>query len=854
MRTLRTYVAQRGCDARIAAGVLASLLALSGCLEAGPGDGASKQRALDGAAPAHDPRTVIVKFRDVPTAAAVGDVLASVGGTFEDKDFDRRDDRFRHVAGGRLALIELGAGHSVERALATLGKHPAIEYAEPNWVVHVAQVPSDPLFSHLWSLHNDGLHAGVLGADISALAAWEISEGSHDAVVGVVDSGVDYTHPDLAPNMFANPDELANNGIDDDGNGYVDDVFGINAITGTGDPMDDHYHGTHVAGTIGAAGDDGLGVVGVSPNVVIMAMKFISSTGEGDIAGAIACIDYAVAMKNRGVNLRALNNSWGGFPFSQALEAAISDTNDAGILFVAAAGNSAGDNDVTPIYPASYDLPNVVAVAATTRADALSSFSNYGSDTVDLGAPGSDIVSTMPSGGYGADNGTSMAAPHVTGAAALVSSANPSLSVAEVKQILMDTGDPLPALAGRTVSGKRLDVERALEAALAVPAFRVEIPTLHATVEQGEAVTLPIDVTSLLGFTEPVTLSLSSVPALNATTTFTPNPAPAGTSASVSIATTTATETGDYAVTVTGTSGALTRSRTVILTVRPEGSIERIVTSDAPLPIPDGDLSGVHSILTVPDEMSVFAVVVSLDVAHNATSDLRISLTSPAGRAVTLHGSASDLGGEIVATFRLADFAGEPAAGDWDLHLTDSTPLDTGILSSWTLTVVGVAGDPGNHPPAADFTMTTQGLTVSFTDTSTDVDGTIVAWSWNFSGGTSTEQHPSHTYGSSGSFLVTLTVTDDDGISNSVSKIVSVTPIALDVLGARRVGQRGVDVTLGWSGAGSDGVEIYRNFVPLGLKPNTGTYRDRFNSSGQTFIYFVCEPDAACSFLVVAEL
>lgn len=377
------------------------VMAISGgCVD---GDGLDQaptfsQQALPGEkGPSYDPSTVIVKFRDVTTATAVGDAMAMVGGSFQDLDFDRRDDRFTHIAGGNLALVALSDKTSAEQAIKELSAHPAIEYAEPNYYVSVSALPNDPGFGDLWGLNNTGQVGGLPGAHVSALEAWDTSVGSHDVIVGVIDTGVDYTHPDLAANMFVNPNEIAGNGIDDDGNGVIDDVHGMNAITGSGDPMDDNDHGTHVAGTIGATGDNGQGVVGVNWNVSIMGLKFLSGSGSGSTADAITCINYAVDLKvNHGVNIRALNNSWGGGGFEQSLEDAITAANDADILFVAAAGNSNSNNDQVGSFPSNYEVPNVLAVASTTRTDARSSFSSFGATTVDLGAPGSDIVSTIP--------------------------------------------------------------------------------------------------------------------------------------------------------------------------------------------------------------------------------------------------------------------------------------------------------------------------------------------------------------------------------------------------------------------------------------------------------------------------
>lgn len=287
---------------------------------------------------------------------------------------------------------------SVEQAVMRLRSNPNVEYAEPNYIYSINLTPNDPLFGQLWGLNNVGQTGGTPDADIDAPEAWDIQTGSQDIVVGVIDTGVDYTHEDLAANMWVNPNETFD-GIDNDANGYVDDVYGINAITGSGNPMDDNGHGTHVSGTIGAVRDNEKGIAGVS-TVRIMALKFLGSSGSGTTADAIECIQYVVNMKNGGINIRGTNNSWGGGGFSQSLYDAIKKLKDNDILFSAAAGNSSSDNDSKPFYPASYDLENIISVAASDHNDNLASFSNYGLTSVDVAAPGVNIVSTLPGGSY----------------------------------------------------------------------------------------------------------------------------------------------------------------------------------------------------------------------------------------------------------------------------------------------------------------------------------------------------------------------------------------------------------------------------------------------------------------------
>lgn len=356
--------------------------------------------------------------------------------------------KYNPVTGSQLVRTTRGKSFNHHYAKNLLAQGLA-EYIEPNYIVSIhGTVPNDNRFSELWGMNNSGQGGGTSDVDIDAPEAWGLTTGSNSVVVGVVDTGVLYTHPDLAQNIWVNPNEIADNGVDDDGNGVVDDVHGYSALDHSGEVLDDNGHGTHCAGSIGAVGDNGRGVAGVNWQVRIMALKFLDASGFGTTAGAISAIEYAVRMKRSGVNLTVLSNSWGGGGFSQALRDAISEAEAAGILFVAAAGNSANDNDVEPTYPASYDLPNIVSVAAVDSHGNLASFSNYGSQGVDLAAPGVSILSTHLDDGYQTMSGTSMAAPHVSGVAALVLGRESNLSTAALKSRLIATVKPLDSLAG----------------------------------------------------------------------------------------------------------------------------------------------------------------------------------------------------------------------------------------------------------------------------------------------------------------------------------------------------------------------------------------------------------------------
>jgi subtilisin family serine protease len=404
------------------------------------------------AAPADGPLDWIVRFRSqhltaIDSVAETAGLLA--GGV-----------SFSVVRGlgleGQVLVRTFDAGLSEVESW--LGANVHVASFELDHVRLFQQLPNDPQLASLWGLHNTGQSGGVADSDIDAPEAWDLTTGTSSIVVGVIDTGVDYTHPDLAANIWTNPGEIGGNGLDDDGNGFVDDLHGYDFVNNDGDPLDDHSHGTHVAGTIAARSDNGQGVAGVAWQASIMGLKFLSAGGSGSTSNAIRALNYATLMRTQyGVNVRVTNNSWGGGGYSQGLYDAIAASGAAGILFVAAAGNSGTDNDAAPHYPSNYDLPNVVSVAATDRNDQLASFSNYGAQSVDLAAPGVSIVSTIPGGGYASYSGTSMATPHVAGVAALAWSLDPDASVAEVRQALLEGVDPLAGLAGRVTTGGRLN-------------------------------------------------------------------------------------------------------------------------------------------------------------------------------------------------------------------------------------------------------------------------------------------------------------------------------------------------------------------------------------------------------------
>ncbi|WP_235942053.1 S8 family peptidase [Pontibacter fetidus] len=408
---------------------------------------------------------VLVKFKAGASAEAKSAALARISGKVKERILTKMMER----AGDREGLTLVHTPMAALEAISKIKGGAEIEYAEPNYIYTHAAASSDPYYTNgsLWGMYGDGTSpANQYGSQ--AGEAWATGNtGSKSVVVGIIDEGIQYTHPDLAANVWTNPYDPVD-GVDNDGNGYVDDVHGWdfdgnnNEVYdgGSRGSLDDH--GTHVAGTIGAA-NDGKGVVGVNWNVTIISLKFLGRRG-GTTANAVKAVDYLTDLKTRhGMNVVASNNSWGGGGFSQALYDAVNRANAKEILFVAAAGNGGSDgvgdnNDAVASYPSNMDLPNVIAVAAITNTGAKSSFSNYGATTVDIGAPGSAINSSTAFNTYSSYNGTSMATPHVTGGVALYAASHPGSTAAAIKNAILSSAVPTASLSGKCVTGGRLNV------------------------------------------------------------------------------------------------------------------------------------------------------------------------------------------------------------------------------------------------------------------------------------------------------------------------------------------------------------------------------------------------------------
>ncbi len=414
---------------------------------------------------------LLVQFQSNIAANAQAEVLALVSGKIQEHV---QTALMRAAGNNGFDVLQLAPGSDVLAAAARLKNNPWITFAEPNWKFTTQSTSNDPYYSSgsLWGMYGDASSPTNQYGSQAAEAWAKGAIGSASVYVGIVDEGIDYSHPDLAANVWTNPYDAVD-GIDNDGNGYIDDVHGWDFVHGDNsifDAADGDDHGTHVAGTIGGVGGNGVGVSGVAWNVGMISTKFLGPTG-GYTSDAVKALDYLTDLKSRhNMNIVASNNSWGGGGASQALADAIARSAKADILFIAAAGNGGSDgvgdnNDTTANYPSNYNTnsaagyDSVIAVAAINSSGALASFSNYGAATVDLGAPGVSILSTLPGGGYGYYSGTSMATPHVTGAVALYAASHPGASALAIKNAVLSaaTSTATTSLSGKTLTGGRLN-------------------------------------------------------------------------------------------------------------------------------------------------------------------------------------------------------------------------------------------------------------------------------------------------------------------------------------------------------------------------------------------------------------
>ena len=624
------------------------------------------------------PGQIIVGFRAGLSTTARAHVLAGAGATAQ-------------TAFRGLNAVVARAGRT-RAAIARLERDPNVRYAEPNFILRASAVtPNDPSFPQEWGLNNVGqtvgFLAGVPGADIHAKAAWDVTTGSASVTVAVLDTGLDFSHPDLAPNAWINPGEncsgCRNDGIDNDHDGYVDDWRGWDFFDNDNNPTDDNGHGTHVSGTIGAVGNNGIGVTGVDWNVKLMALKFLGADGSGTTDDAVRAILYAV--QNGAV---VLNNSYGGTEFSQALSDAIGFAEAHNALFVAAAGNDAGDNDKTPTYPGSDPHPNVVSVAATNNQDQRAWFSNYGRTSVDLGAPGDSIYSTWPGGGYALESGTSMATPHVAGVAALAKAAFPAATAVGLKALLLRTVDANSSLAGRTTSGGRLNANAAVRCTGAQAWIEAPAPGFVVAV----------------GDTVPIAAIGAACGA----------PAGATVTATVNGGTVALTARGDGLYTGSYTATSPGPIRVTVSAASSGGSDSRTVAGQVPMPIVPGGQPVTVSV-TSPGDTALLAFHgsagqrVSLQLSGVTMNLATVALLKPDGSAL---GSSVYVGtsGAFVDTRTL------PVTGTYTLVVT---PQGT-ATGNMTLTLYDVPPDaggaitPGGAPVTANTTVPGQNAHLTF--------------------------------------------------------------------------------------------------------------------------------------------
>ena len=451
---------------------------LIGSMGQGKGSGVAREQGNNGQEnddkPPHAEQELIIRFVTEPGKKAPPAIAATihraVGASV------RKDYSGKGLAGTQL--VALPPGLSVEEGIARYANNPAVLSVQPNYRIDLMAIPDDPGFSLQWGLLNTGNTGGLASADISAVPAWDTTTGSSRIVIAIPDTGIDLTHPDLAGNIWINPHEIAGNGIDDDGNGCIDDIYGWDFVNNDQYPADDHGHGTHVAGIIGAVGNNTMGTTGVMWDVQILPLKVIGAGGYGYESDAIEAILYA-----REAGAHIVSISWGSSGESPALRDAIERFPG---LVVCAAGNSARDSDLYPVYPASYPSGNIISVTATDENDELAPFANYGMQTVDIAAPGVGIYSTAPGSGYAARSGTSMAVPFIAGVAGLILSEHDVSDPSYLIDILTESSDHLSSLEGRVSSGGRVNAQNALLRAAAgsgiTPSPTPTIPSPSPTV------------------------------------------------------------------------------------------------------------------------------------------------------------------------------------------------------------------------------------------------------------------------------------------------------------------------------------------------------------------------------------
>jgi len=684
--------------------------------------------------------------------------------------------QFKNETAVQKVILEEGL--TVEQALAAYQSQESVAFAEQDYRVSIAAIPNDTSFGSLYGLHNTGQSGGTVDADIDAVEAFDITTGSTKTLVAVIDTGIDYTHPDLYRNIWINQGEIPTaiknllldvdgdslftfrdlndtrnqgtgkitdlngngyidggdllktraqggwaDGVSNDGDGYIDDLVGWDFANNDNNPFDDNGHGTHVAGTIGAMGNNGIGVTGVNWNVQMAGLKFLAADGGGSTSGATAALNYAVS---KGIMIS--NNSWGGGGYSTSFYNALVAARNAGHIFVAAAGNNGSNNDTVANYPSNYNLDNVIAVAATDRNNALATFSNYGASTVDLAAPGVSIVSTYPGNRYASLSGTSMATPHVTGVIALVKSLKPGYSYSQIISQVVNNTDSLSSLPGKTITGGRLNAFKAVSSLAAdTTGARILSVTPNAT-----------------GANPVSSLRVTFNEAINAST-FTAQDVSAFTGPNGTI-----TVTGITAVSGSGnksfdiTFAAQSRAGTYNLTLGPDirdlsGNMmdqdadglrgettqdqfkaqfvistpaNYTFSSQSNLNYAIPDLGSLTTSITVNQDIAISDLNVQLNLSHTYDGDLYITLISPTGKTVVLSNRRGGSGDNMNANFddeattsiangaapfngsfrpdgALSGFDGLNARGTWQLKIADMARYDVGKLNFFSLTFQG---------------------------------------------------------------------------------------------------------------------------------------------------------------------
>lgn len=614
-----------------------------------------------------------------------------------------KDKHYLNIADGNVTTLKVPAGITTEQFIEKLSGNSHIAYVVKDSPAHVLSVPNDPSFSRQWGFNNVDDH------DIDAPEAWDITTGSNDVVVAVIDTGIDYTHPDLKANLWLNPGEIPNDGIDNDGNGYIDDIHGINAYENNTKIMDYYYHGSHMAGIIGAVGNNNLGVTGINHNVRIITCDGFSNGGSGAESSILRCLNYLIDLKkNHNVNIRAINNSYGiGSSVSTLFESTVQQLADLDVLFVAAAANDKSNNDNAPVMPASLEIENVISVASINEYNLFSyDHSNYGLTSVDMAAPGNHILSTSSSevespndddysNVYAMVSGTSQATPHVTGAAALALSINPNLSAVELKKMLMETGDKLASLQTKVSSGKRVNLHNLIKAANPTPRLAFKVAASNYVRQSGSS-TIELALSNINGFT-----GSTEIYAIDTT------------DISISLSLSSASANDNLSLTVqVGSNAALGEH---VIELVSNGFAQELIVEVIPGVLSEHSFSQSESVSFSGDNrvvtsnievqagespLTVYDVLVSTDLYAEELEYVTLTLISPNGTRSLLKKSLnSDGSSHYVHNDMFFDFRGENGAGTWSIEVDYDSYFDNGQINNWSMVLFAAGTTPPITPP-----------------------------------------------------------------------------------------------------------------------------------------------------------